>query len=54
MAYTGLRTCEVRRLKWADVDIERRSLRIGPSKSSEEHVVPLTQQLLDALGTLVR
>ena len=52
MVYTGLRTCEVRRLKWADVDIEQRSLRIGPSKSSEEHVLPLGQPVLEALRTL--
>ncbi|MCX6080477.1 MAG: tyrosine-type recombinase/integrase [Chloroflexi bacterium] len=54
MAYTGLRTCEVRRLKWADVDIEQRSLWIGPSKSSEEHVLPLTQPVLNVLGMMGR
>ncbi|MCX6083237.1 MAG: tyrosine-type recombinase/integrase [Chloroflexi bacterium] len=51
MVYTGLRTCEVRRLKWANVEVEHRCLRIEQSKNSEDRVVPLTQTVLDALET---
>ncbi len=54
MAHTGLRTCEIRRLKWSQVDFERRQLRIEQSKGKEDRMVPISQPALEALQGLER
>jgi integrase len=48
---TGLRRGELRQIAWADVDLERASLRIraGYAKSRRERHLPLNDEALDAL-----
>jgi integrase len=50
--HSGLRTCEVQRLKWSLVDFEHRAIRIEASKNLKSRVAPLTQPVLDALNAL--
>lgn len=47
---TGLRLGELIRLKWFDVDFQRRSLIIRKSKSGRVRVVPLSEMALAALS----
>ena len=54
MVQTGLRTCEIRRLKWAAVDFEHRSLRIEQSKGQQDRVVFLSPTAIEALKGLPR
>jgi integrase len=46
---TGLRASNLRALAWADVDLKRKSLRIGDSKNGEGRWVPLIGPAVDAL-----
>jgi len=52
MLHSGLRTCEVRRLRWQDVDLERHTIRIEPSKRLKSRVVFLSRPVVDALKAL--
>jgi integrase len=54
MLHCGLRTCEIRRLKWDYVDFERRCLRIEQSKGLNDRVVPLSRPASEALLGLAR
>jgi integrase/recombinase XerC len=54
MLHSGLRTCEIRRLKWGDVDFEHHMIRIEASKNLKSRAVPLTQPALDVLNALPR
>jgi integrase/recombinase XerD len=54
MLHSGLRTCEIRRLKWESVDLERRTLRIEQSKGQKDRVVFLSPLAVDALKVLPR
>jgi integrase len=47
--YTGMRRGEVRNLKWSDVDLERRFLRIRDPKAGEDQVIPLNAAALSIL-----
>lgn len=42
MAHSGLRTCEIRALRWRDVDLQKRTLRIEESKGLQGRVVFLS------------
>ena len=48
-AYAGLRVSEAAVLRWADVDLETRNLRIIESKGNKSRVVPLGPILTDQL-----
>ena len=47
--YTGLRASELARLRWRDVDRERRQLAINVQKNKKAQTVPLHAKALDAL-----
>ncbi len=49
MLHAGLRTGEVRRLKEADIDWQRRKVRIDQSKGLKDRFVYLSQAVVDAL-----
>jgi integrase len=51
---TGMRRGELLGLRWRDVDLERREIRLGDTKAGRAHVVPLSAEALDVLGTLPR
>jgi integrase len=54
MLHCGLRTCEVRFLKWKDVDLKAELLRIEESKGLNSRVVFLSPQVVQALNDLPR
>lgn len=54
MLHSGLRTCEIRRLTWESVDLERRALRIEQSKGQKDRVVFLSLRTVEALKGLPR
>ena len=49
--FAGLRTAEVARLRWADVDLEQRHIAVSPknSKTASRRLVPMTDNLLEWL-----
>jgi integrase len=49
MLHSGLRTREVRRMKLADIDWEKRVLRVEQSKGLKDRLVPLSNTVLEAL-----
>ena len=49
MLQSGLRTCEVRRLRLADLDLNEHRVRIEQSKGLKDRIVCLSQPTLDAL-----
>jgi integrase len=51
MLHSGLRTAEVRRLTLADIDWERRLIRIEQSKGLKDRLVPFSPPTADALRT---
>ena len=52
MAHSGLRTCEIRNLRWADVDLRRRTVCIEESKGLRGRLAFLSTPTLDALKKL--
>ena len=52
MLHCGLRTCEVRALRWEDVDLQKRILYIRESKGLQSRVVFLSQPVKEALERL--
>jgi integrase len=54
MLHSGLRTCEVRSLRWCNVDLQSRTLRIHESKGGKSRVVFLSPQVVQALDYLLR
>jgi integrase/recombinase XerD len=52
MSHSGLRTCEVRNLRWRDIDMEHRTIRIEESKGLRSRVVFFEQATKDALKEL--
>lgn len=42
MAHSGLRTCEIRNLRWTDIDLKRRTIQIQESKGLRSRVVFLS------------
>ena len=51
-ADTGMRAGELRRLRWADVDLSAGELRVVVAKNKEYRVVPLTSRLRAMLGEM--
>lgn len=54
MLHCGLRTCEVRALRWEDVDLQKRVVYIRESKSLQSRVVFLSQPVKQALEEIPR
>jgi integrase/recombinase XerC len=52
MAHSGLRTCEIRELRWRDIDLKNRTLRIEESKGLRSRVVFLSQPAIEMLKQL--
>jgi len=46
---TGARSGEAARLKWSDVDFERRVATITPEKGSKARILPISRKLIDML-----
>ncbi|MBT0160416.1 tyrosine-type recombinase/integrase [Candidatus Bathyarchaeota archaeon A05DMB-2] len=47
---TGARCGEVAKLKWSDIDFERKIVRITPEKGSRARVLPISRKLIDMLS----
>ena len=47
---TGARSGEAARLKWSDVDFERRVATITPEKGSRARILPISRKLIDMLN----
>ena len=41
-------------LKWADIDVERRVVRITPEKGSRPRILPISSKLISMLSNLPR
>jgi len=54
MLASGLRTCEVRSLRWRDVDLQSQTIRIHESKGLQSRMVFLSPQTVQALNSLPR
>lgn len=52
MIHCGLRTCEVRALRWEDVDLQKRVIYIRESKGLQSRVVFLSQPIKEILEEL--
>lgn len=52
MAHSGLRTCEIRSLRWSDLDLQRRTILINESKGLRSRVVFISPPTLKALKQL--
>jgi site-specific recombinase XerD len=52
MAHSGLRTCEIRALRWQDIDLKRRTVRIEESKGLKSRVVFISIPTLKSLKKL--
>jgi integrase len=52
MAHSGLRTCEVRNLRWHDIDLNYRTIRIEESKGLRSRIVFFDQATKDVLKKL--
>ncbi len=51
---TGARRNELLEARWADVDFERRELRIGDTKAGRTHHIPLSEPAMAVLSNLPR
>jgi integrase len=51
---TGVRSGEAARLRWSDIDFERRIVRITPEKGSKSRILPLSNKLINMLNNLPR
>jgi len=49
---TGMRCGEASMLKWTDIDLENRSVRITPEKGSNPRILPISTKLVDMLNAL--
>jgi integrase len=54
MSHSGLRTCEVRNLRWRDIDLEHHTIRIDESKGLRSRVVFFDQATKDALEEILQ
>ncbi len=50
--HTGMRRSEIYRLKWADVDGERKSIAVRESKNHEPRHIPMSATLIDTLQSI--
>lgn len=51
---TGLRRSELVGLRWTDVDVDERELRLGETKAGRPHVLPLSHAAVEVLADLPR
>ncbi len=51
---TGARLGEALKLKWTDVDFERRLVKITPEKGSKPRILPISLKLIEMLNSLPR
>lgn len=51
---TGLRRGELLGLRWRDIDLQRREIRLDDTKAGRSHVVPLSPEAMEILGGLPR
>jgi len=49
---TGMRVGEALRLKWTDLDLERKTIRITPEKGSLPRILPITEKAVAMLNRL--
>jgi integrase len=47
---TGARIGELDKLKWADIDVQRKTIRITAEKGSNSRILPISTQLIDMLN----
>lgn len=52
MLHCGLRTCEVRALRWEDIDLQKRAIYIRESKGLQSRVMFLSQPIKEILEEL--
>ncbi|MEM3752902.1 MAG: site-specific integrase [Candidatus Bathyarchaeia archaeon] len=51
---TGARSGEAARLRWSDIDLERKTVRITPEKGSRPRILLISRKLVDMLNNLPR
>ncbi len=51
---TGARVGEATKLKWLDIDIQRKTVNIHPEKGSNARILPISDKLINMLGELKR
>ncbi|MEM2971480.1 MAG: tyrosine-type recombinase/integrase [Candidatus Bathyarchaeia archaeon] len=51
---TGVRSGEAARLRWSDIDFERRIVSITPEKGSKSRILPISNRLINMLNNLPR
>jgi integrase len=51
---TGARIGEALRLKWTDLDFERRVVSITPEKGSKPRILPISEKLIGMINILPR
>ena len=51
---TGVRCGEAARVKWSDIDFERRIVRVTPEKGSRSRILPISHKLINMLNNLPR
>lgn len=51
---TGARSGEAARLKWSEVDFERKIARMTPEKGSRPRTLPISRKLIDMLNHIPR
>jgi integrase len=51
---TGVRREELLTLKWSDIDMERRELKLSDTKNGKDHYLPLSSAAMDILNNLQR
>jgi integrase len=51
---TGVRREELLTLKWSDIDLERRELKLTDTKNGKDHYLPLSGAAMDVLNNLQR
>ena len=49
---TGMRCGEASNLKWTDIDLEQRSVRVTPEKGSNPRILPISVKLVDMLNEI--
>lgn len=52
MLFTGLRSSEAIKLKWSEVDMRARLIRVGETKNGKPHRLPLSSQAIEILESL--
>jgi len=49
---TGMRCGEAARLKWIDIDFERKTIRVTPEKGSDPRILPISDKLVEMLKNI--